>query len=81
MAGSLVLAAEVGAAQQQASNALRGGYIVGGEEVVGADDEEVVGSDVDRDVAVVCGRAIGSGRGAAHGDGVLCEGVDVDARW
>lgn len=71
MAGQLVGVAEVWAAQQKTSYALGRGYIVGGEEVVGADDEIVVGSDVRRDLAVVCGRAICSDRSAAHVDDVF----------
>jgi hypothetical protein len=69
--GHLVGAAEVRAAQEETSHALSRGNIVGGEEVCGADDEGVVGSDVGRGVVVVCSRALcGCGRGT-HGGGVF----------
>jgi hypothetical protein len=72
VAGHLVGAGEVRAAQEETSHALSRGNIVGGEEVCGADDEGVVGSDVGRGVVVVCSRALcGCGRGTHDGGGVF----------
>jgi hypothetical protein len=70
-------AGEIRAAQEEAGHALSRGNIVGGEEVGGADDEGVVGSDVGRGVVVVCSRALCGCRRGTHDGG----GVFVVGRW
>ena len=70
MAGHLMGVRKVRAAKQKTSDTLRRGSVVGCEEVGGADDEEVVGSDMDWSVVVGWTRGLCGRGGRSHIGGV-----------